>query len=222
MCSLGPLAPSIMTPYRNIIPPFAHTTTFLATLHLQIWYIYKRSLQIRISTPNQTCFLIHITGESECNGMVIGGQHPLFHATEWRGGFQVILRLIFLDFIGNWSPSFCCCCRWNCNLKLHRHSYKQKTNCNFNRAEEEFNNFESFKRNRYHQKWFGTSQRFSLVWGRKVNWKKYCGAITEKWKRVQILGHKLWRWWGVHPTSIGYTVWCWRLLALSSCRHGQW
>jgi hypothetical protein len=58
--------------------------------------------------------------------------------------------------------------------------FLEKTNCNFNRAEEEFNNFESFKRNRYHQKWFGTSQRFSLVWGRKVNWKKYCGAITEK------------------------------------------
>ena len=31
--------------------------------------------------------------------------------------------------------------------------FLEKTNCNFNRAEEEFNNFESFKHNRYHPKW---------------------------------------------------------------------
>jgi hypothetical protein len=29
----------------------------------------------------------------------------------------------------------------------------EKTNCNYNRAEEEFNNYESFKRNKYRPKW---------------------------------------------------------------------
>ena len=29
----------------------------------------------------------------------------------------------------------------------------EKTNCNYNRAEEEFNTFESFKRNKYRPKW---------------------------------------------------------------------
>ena len=45
----------------------------------------------------------------------------------------------------------------------------EKTNCNYNREEEEFNDFESFKYNKYRPEWVWDKSEIFMVWDGMVN-----------------------------------------------------
>jgi hypothetical protein len=59
----------------------------------------------------------------------------------------------------------------------------EKTNCNYNRAEEEFNNFESFKCNKYCPKWVRDKSEIlhGMGWNGELG-KNFMGPVQENGK----------------------------------------